>query len=309
MRPRFLVLLLVLSLPTSAWAAAGSGGATPETPRDQKEAKRERDNGGARHGDRELKREIKRSPAPVLTHFSVNRRRMFAYGAAARVTFKVRAPGRRAVTLRLNLLRPGSRKPVRSIDLGRRPANRTSSYAFRGGVPAGRYVLRLTGRDDRRNRIRRGPRAAQSPPLGIFGHRFPVGGPYELGGEGGRFGADRPGRTHQGQDISGAEGLPIVAPRGGIVTTVANQPEGAGHYVILAGSGERFQYAFMHLQRGSIVVREGQRVLTGQLLGRLGNTGASFGAHLHFEIWQGPWQTGGKPLDPLPYLRRWASWS
>ena len=123
------------------------------------------------------------------------------------------------------------------------------------------------------------------------------------------YGADRVAILDGGLAKRRAEGLPIVAPRGGIVTTVANQPEGAGHYVILAGSGERFQYAFMHLQRGSIVVREGQRVLTGQLLGRLGNTGASFGAHLHFEIWQGPWQTGGKPLDPLPYLRRWASWS
>ncbi|MBA3300247.1 MAG: M23 family metallopeptidase, partial [Thermoleophilaceae bacterium] len=164
-------------------------------------------------------------------------------------------------------------------------------------------------RDERGRRIRRGSRSAQAAPLAIFGHRFPLGGAYSLGGEGARFGAGRPGHTHQGQDITGAEGIPVVAPRGGVVTRAAYQPEGAGYYVILAGSGERLQYAFMHMQRGSITVREGQRVLTGQALGRLGNTGASSGPHLHFEIWEGPWQTGGRPLDPLTYLRRWASWS
>ena len=65
----------------------------------------------------------------------------------------------------------------------------------------------------------------------------------------------------------------------------------------------------MHLQTDSIRVTEGQRVRTGKWIANVGNTGASFGAHLHFEIWQGPWYGGGEPIDPYDLLRRWDRWS
>ena len=38
-------------------------------------------------------------------------------------------------------------------------------------------------------------------------------------------------------------------------------------------------------------------------------TGDAEGPHLHFEIWQGPWQAGGHPIDPLPYVQQWAAGS
>jgi murein DD-endopeptidase MepM/ murein hydrolase activator NlpD len=80
--------------------------------------------------------------------------------------------------------------------------------------------------------------------------------------------------------------------------------------VILDGESEERDYAFMHLQTGSITVAEGQRVSTGQLIGAVGNTGRSFGPHLHFEVWEGgDWYDGGHPVDPLPYLKRWDAWS
>jgi murein DD-endopeptidase MepM/ murein hydrolase activator NlpD len=45
-------------------------------------------------------------------------------------------------------------------------------------------------------------------------------------------------------------------------------------------------------------VRVGQLVARGRTIGRIGNTGHSFGAHLHFEI-----RKGGEPVDPQPYLK------
>jgi murein DD-endopeptidase MepM/ murein hydrolase activator NlpD len=64
-------------------------------------------------------------------------------------------------------------------------------------------------------------------------------------------------------------------------------------------------YVFMHLRQGSMLVSKGDHVAAGQQLAQVGNTGRSFGAHLHFEIWQGAWYGGGKPIDPLPILRAW----
>jgi len=139
------------------------------------------------------------------------------------------------------------------------------------------------------------------------GHLFPVVGTYSFGGKDSRFGAGRRGHTHQGQDIAAAQGTPVVAPRSGVVEVVRYQASGAGHYVVLDGAGEDRDYVFMHLVTGSIPVSEGQTVRKGALLGRVGNTGVSFGPHLHFEIWVGGgWYTGGHPIDPLPILRRWA---
>lgn len=136
-------------------------------------------------------------------------------------------------------------------------------------------------------------------------HRFPIAGAFTYSGPDGRFGAPRTGHAHQGQDLIAAEGTPVVAPRRGRVKQVGYQAKGAGHYVVIDGAGERLDYAFFHLQASSIRVREGQYARTGARIARVGNTGRSFGAHLHFEIWRGPWFGGGKAIDPLPFLRSW----
>ena len=159
----------------------------------------------------------------------------------------------------------------------------------------------------RRRARQRKSRAAPSPaPSPDTGHRFPLVGTYTYGESGARFGAPRQGHTHQGQDLAAAEGTPIVAPRGGVVKAMGYQASGGGHYVVLDGAGEDRDYVFMHMRTGSVAVTKGQTVALGRKLGEVGNTGRSFGAHLHFEIWTGGgWFTGGKAVDPLPFLLAW----
>ena len=174
-----------------------------------------------------------------------------------------------------------------------------------GAVPAD---PRLRAERRKRDRLAAARRARRLSARRETGHRFPLVGTYSYGSSGARFGAPRRGHIHQGQDLAAAEGTPIVAPRGGVVKAVAYQARGAGHYVVLDGSGEDRDYVFMHMRTGSVAVTKGQSVRLGQTLGEVGNTGRSFGAHLHFEIWVGGgWYTGGRPVDPLPYLRIWES--
>ena len=151
--------------------------------------------------------------------------------------------------------------------------------------------------------------AAPTPPASTVSGVFPVQGPFNFGGDGARFGAGRPGHIHQGQDVVAASGQSIVAPVAGTVTWKANQPGGAGIYLVVrgAGSGEIRDYVFMHLLRGSVLVAPGDAVSAGQQLAQVGATGDASGPHLHFEIWIGGWFVrGGAPVDPLPQLKRWA---
>lgn len=98
-----------------------------------------------------------------------------------------------------------------------------------------------------------------------------------------------------------------MAPNAGVVKSVQYQARGAGHYLVLDGSDENRDYLFMHLRTGSVRVTVGQSVRAGEKLAEVGNTGRSFGAHLHFEVWVGGgWYSGGRPVDPLPLLRSWS---
>ena len=282
-------------------------------------------NGGAVYGEpvagREPHAEKKPTPKPkpkssrsrpVLSQFRVDPRRIYPYGGTPRATFRV--DGRaKEVTLRLIVNWPdGSNPPVR-VDLGRRPTNTAQTVDLPQladpALPEGEVRVRITGRDTSKRVLRRGAEASSVQEIEIRGHRFPLRGSFSYGGAGARFGAARSGHTHQGQDLMAAEGTEVVAPRGGTVTYVEYQASGAGWYVILDGEGEDLDYAFMHLQEGSIVVQKGEHVTTGQRLGSVGHTGDAEGDHLHFEIWQGTWFDGGHAVDPWPYLQRWQTWS
>lgn len=198
----------------------------------------------------------------------------------------------------------------------RRPAARRRTATRRATT---RKVVRrkATRRAQTRRKVTRAPqrkvRAPEAPAsepettVPTVAGVFPVQGSYSFGGDDGRFGAGRPGHRHQGQDVAAANGTPLVAPVAGTVIWKANQPSGAGIYLVIRGAADQRDYVFMHLKRGSVLVTPGQTVAAGQQIAQVGSTGASSGPHLHFEIWVGGWGArDGAPIDPLPQLRRWA---
>jgi murein DD-endopeptidase MepM/ murein hydrolase activator NlpD len=136
-------------------------------------------------------------------------------------------------------------------------------------------------------------------------HVFPVRGPHDFGGAGSRFGAPRGDHRHKGQDIAAAHGTKLVAAHSGTVSYRQYQASGAGYYLVIRGRDDS-DSVYMHMARPA-KVGPGERVLAGEVIGKVGNTGASYGAHLHFELWTPHWWAGGKPYDPLPKLLRWDS--
>jgi murein DD-endopeptidase MepM/ murein hydrolase activator NlpD len=99
---------------------------------------------------------------------------------------------------------------------------------------------------------------------------------------------------HTGLDIATRWGSPVMAARTGIVR-FAGWMAGYGELIVL-DHGTGLQTLYSHLS--SVIVRAGQHVDQGQVIGRIGNTGWSTGPHLFFEVRQ-----NGVPRDPSPYLR------
>lgn len=51
-----------------------------------------------------------------------------------------------------------------------------------------------------------------------------------------------------------------------------------------------------HMQQGSVTVKPGERLAAGQVIGKLGNSGNSFGPHLHYQLQSGPQLFQGQSL-------------
>lgn len=105
---------------------------------------------------------------------------------------------------------------------------------------------------------------------------------------------------HQGVDFDPGAGTPIAAIADGVVVYAGSESGGLGVHVIVQHQidGQMVQSVYGHMQYGSMAVSVGQTIGRGQLLGKVGSTGASTGAHLHFEIRPG----GGDAVEPLAWL-------
>lgn len=103
-------------------------------------------------------------------------------------------------------------------------------------------------------------------------------------------------KLHAGIDLAAPEGTPYKAVHGGVVTA-AGYAGGYGYAVtIRLPDGTEMIYA--HSRR--VLVQVGQTVKAGDVIGQVGNTGYSYGTHLHFEVHD----ASGKPFDPVPLLKQ-----
>ncbi|MEH0938989.1 M23 family metallopeptidase [Micromonospora psammae] len=102
------------------------------------------------------------------------------------------------------------------------------------------------------------------------------------------------GKLHTGIDLVAPEGTPYVAIHSGTVTK-AGWFGGYG-YAVIVQHADGSEAIYGHSQ--SVSVQEGQQVKAGDQLGLVGNTGHSYGSHLHLEI-----HVKGEPLDPVPWLQ------
>ena len=97
---------------------------------------------------------------------------------------------------------------------------------------------------------------------------------------------------HEGVDLAAITGTPIHAAADGVVR-IAGPHGGYGNYIRIEHD-ERLVTAYAHLSRFAPGLRPGKRVVRGELIGKVGNTGRSTGPHLHFEV-----LSDGKPTNPL----------
>ncbi len=177
-----------------------------------------------------------------------------------------------------------------------------------GPAPNGRYTFKVSSQAGTVAARPATTSEALSLSFAFYAYEFPILGAHEFGMSAGRFGAGRSGHTHQGQDVMADCGLPLVAARGGTVQYAGYQ-YAAGNYVVIDGKGTSLDFMYAHMAEPS-PLKTGEPVRTGQPIGIVGDTGDATACHLHFEIWTAPgWYEGGSPVDPLPYLEKWDSYS
>ena len=98
---------------------------------------------------------------------------------------------------------------------------------------------------------------------------------------------------HDGLDIGAAANAPVQAPAQGRVTTVGFDPKLGNLVKVDHGFGIETLYG--HLAKA--LVKEGQRVKRGEVVGLVGSTGLATGPHLHYMV-----KVHGQTLDPVKYI-------
>ncbi len=99
---------------------------------------------------------------------------------------------------------------------------------------------------------------------------------------------------HAGIDVRGPMGQPIYATGAGIVSSAGNN--GGYGNVVEIDHGEGLATRYGHMSE--ILVKEGQQITAGTLIGRVGSTGRSTGPHLHYET-----RVNDEAVDPMKFVK------
>ncbi|MBF6470461.1 MULTISPECIES: M23 family metallopeptidase [Nocardia] len=112
------------------------------------------------------------------------------------------------------------------------------------------------------------------------------------------------GGAHRGVDLAAPDGTPIFSVSDGRVVA-AGPASGFGNWIVVDSvdtNGRSYSAVYGHMWDSGVLVRPGDTVTAGQHIGAVGSAGESSGPHLHFEIVPGGRFTGGRQIDPLPWL-------
>ncbi|TVX81936.1 peptidoglycan DD-metalloendopeptidase family protein [Peribacillus simplex] len=113
---------------------------------------------------------------------------------------------------------------------------------------------------------------------------------------------ERWNKQHAGIDIAASGTVPVVAAADGVVSrSYFSSSYGNVVFVTHSIGGQQWTTVYAHLS--SRQASEGAVVAKGQQIGIMGNTGHSYGQHLHFELHKGPWNySKSNAVNPLNYI-------
>ncbi|MFK4254604.1 murein hydrolase activator EnvC family protein, partial [Streptomyces angustmyceticus] len=113
---------------------------------------------------------------------------------------------------------------------------------------------------------------------------------------------ERWNKFHAGIDIANSADVPIVAAADGVVSR-SYYSTSYGNVVFISHSINGQVYTTVYAHMDSRVVEAGETISKGQQVGIIGNTGQSFGQHLHFELHKGQWNASkSNAVNPLDYI-------
>jgi murein DD-endopeptidase MepM/ murein hydrolase activator NlpD len=212
--------------------------------------------------------------------------RLGAISGRPRPNVEPRTPRRERAPMVVQAVGPGER-PQPAVGLESGPPD----HIRRENVKLRRELDHLRALEAERRRVSEALQAAGSldggPLAGSGRLTWPLRGPLTS-----PFGP-RWGRLHAGIDISAPAGTPIRAADSGRVV-LAGAQGGYGLYTCIQHT-VRLSTCYAHQSR--LGTTSGAFVRRGQVIGFVGNTGHSFGNHLHFETW-----VHGRPMDPMGFL-------